>query len=270
MSQQTIRCSFSQWFFRWIYLAVLLVVSCAVGEEIPANALFQWSGFFFHAHSHNDYKQKRPLLDAVEARISSVEADLWLENGKVLVAHDRGKWIGEFETLYLKPLDQLWKENALPVRAGEPFLLWLDLKDGSAALRERLHQLLANYDCTRSGDPGRARIEVILTGHKESKEAFMVEYASGIVTRDSNVFMESDPPNSIGWSWYALDWKKIAIWNGAGVMPAEERERIQALVAKIHAKGRKLRLWNHPATLTFWQEASSAGVDRLGTDKLPQ
>ena len=202
--------------------------------------------------------------------MSSIEADLWLEGDKVLVGHDRGKWAGDFETLYLQPLTLLWHENALPAREGEPFLLWLDLKDDSAALGRRLHELLEACPFTRTSDPGHARVLVILTGSKAAKEAFVDAYPSPQVTRDSNTFADDDPPASASWSWYALSWKTIGDWDGRGAMPEEQRERLRALVAKVHAKGRKLRLWSHPATLEFWQEAGAAGVDRLGTDVLPK
>ncbi|MHA3775147.1 hypothetical protein ACXR0O_26795 [Verrucomicrobiota bacterium sgz303538] len=267
--QQIIRWSSSLPFLKLIYTAVVLVLSSAVAEEVSPNALFQWPGFLPHAHSHNDYLQKRPLLDAIDSRISSVEADIWLENGKILVAHERGKWRGEFEELYLKPLDQLRHQNALPVREDKMFMLWLDIKDDTAELREHLQKLLASYTWTHTGDPNRDRIEIVLTGNKDSKEAFVTEHPSEFVTRDSNSFLDGDPSSSPSWSWYALNWKKIATWNGIGDMPKDEREHLHSLVSKIHAKGRKLRLWNHPATLAFWQEACSAGVDLLGTDQMP-
>jgi hypothetical protein len=40
------------------------------------------------AHSHNDYEHARPLLDALDHGFGSVEADVWLVNGALLVAHD--------------------------------------------------------------------------------------------------------------------------------------------------------------------------------------
>ena len=41
------------------------------------------------AHSHNDYEHQRPLLDALDCGFCSVEADIYLVEGKLLVAHDR-------------------------------------------------------------------------------------------------------------------------------------------------------------------------------------
>ena len=250
-------------------IAAIFVAGATKADDFPAEALFKWPGFLAHAHSHNDYEQKRPLLDAVASRITSVEVDLFLEGDVIMVAHDRGKWRGEFETLYLKPLNELWQKNALPVRGDEIFLLWLDLKDGSAALRQHLHRLLETYPVTHHADPARARVQVILTGDKTAKEAFVEEHPSELVSRDSNDFSQDDPPGSQSWNWYALDWRKIGTWNGEGSMPVMERKRLIEIVGRIHTNGRKVRLWHHPATLSVWQEATAAGVDRLGTDVLP-
>ena len=41
------------------------------------------------AHAHNDYEHERPLLDALDHGFASVEADVWLVDGQLLVAHDR-------------------------------------------------------------------------------------------------------------------------------------------------------------------------------------
>ena len=41
------------------------------------------------AHSHNDYSRPRPLLDALDAGFCSVEADIFLVDGELLVAHPR-------------------------------------------------------------------------------------------------------------------------------------------------------------------------------------
>jgi hypothetical protein len=40
------------------------------------------------AHAHNDYERDEPLSDALAQGFSSVEADVWLVDGKLLVAHD--------------------------------------------------------------------------------------------------------------------------------------------------------------------------------------
>jgi hypothetical protein len=41
------------------------------------------------AHAHNDYEHARPLFDALDRGFCSVEADVYLIDGELLVAHDR-------------------------------------------------------------------------------------------------------------------------------------------------------------------------------------
>ena len=58
------------------------------------------------AHAHNDYEHARPLHDALDHGFTSVEADIWLVDGELLVAHDLedvrpGRTL---ESLYLQPL----------------------------------------------------------------------------------------------------------------------------------------------------------------------
>src|SRR5712692_10174041 len=40
-----------------------------------------------HAHAHNDYEHKRPLLDALDHGFCSVEADVFLDGDALLVGH---------------------------------------------------------------------------------------------------------------------------------------------------------------------------------------
>src|SRR5437870_3442113 len=75
------------------------------------------------AHAHNDYEHPRPLLDALDHGFCGVEADIWLVEGKLLVAHDRDKTRpeGTLETLYLEPLRQRVQQNGGRVyRDGPP------------------------------------------------------------------------------------------------------------------------------------------------------
>ncbi len=60
-------------------------------------------------HAHNDYEHDRPLFDALEHGFTSVEADVWLVDGELRVAHDLAdaKQGVTLESLYLDPLEDL-------------------------------------------------------------------------------------------------------------------------------------------------------------------
>src|SRR5207302_8698740 len=98
-----------------------------------------------HAHAHNDYEHKRPLFDALEHGFCSVEADIYLVDGQLLVAHMRSQVKPErtLEKLYLDPLRERVKQNGGRVYAGGPEVTLLidiktDWKTTYTALRERI------------------------------------------------------------------------------------------------------------------------------------
>src|SRR5437868_14769766 len=65
------------------------------------------------AHAHNDYEHARPLFDALDHGFCSVEADIWLVDGQLLIGHDRKdlKPGRTLESLYLDPLRERTKTN---------------------------------------------------------------------------------------------------------------------------------------------------------------
>src|SRR5882724_4727485 len=66
-----------------------------------------------HAHAHNDYEHPRPLLDALDHGFCSVEADIFLVDGLLLVAQYRKGLKPErtLQALYLDPLKKRALEN---------------------------------------------------------------------------------------------------------------------------------------------------------------
>ena len=86
------------------------------------------------AHSHNDYEQRRPLLDALALGYRSVEADIWLRDSELWVSHKGRSLAGTLRELYLDPLQDRVDRLGSVHGDGEPFLLWLDLKSGEEEL----------------------------------------------------------------------------------------------------------------------------------------
>src|SRR6266576_852064 len=90
------------------------IVCGAVAAENPTPLL--------QAHAHNDYEHKRPLLDALDHGFCSFEADIYLVNGQLLVAHDRSqvKTDRTLQSLYLDPLRERIRKNGGRVYPGGP------------------------------------------------------------------------------------------------------------------------------------------------------
>src|ERR1043165_1062303 len=77
-------------------IAVLMALTSTRAAEPLVRPLIQ-------AHAHNDYEHTRPLWDALAQGFCSVEADIHLVDGKLLVAHDARDVNSErtLEKLYL-------------------------------------------------------------------------------------------------------------------------------------------------------------------------
>ena len=101
---------------KWI-LPCLLFAACQSAAAEPKPLI--------RAHAHNDYYHKRPLLDALANSFCSVEADVFLKDGQLLVGHFSFELKKErsLETLYLAPLAKRVKANGGSVyRAGRHFI----------------------------------------------------------------------------------------------------------------------------------------------------
>src|SRR5262249_26298184 len=144
---------------------------------------------------------------------------------------------------------------------GVPEYLWIDIKSREPELRPLLREQLSRYPMLRGPSP---MVIAVLTGDEEAKAA-----CGDWALRDSNELHVEDPPADASWRWYSLRWGEFFDWAGNGEIPPRERDKLDALVARIHQGGRKLRLWSTPDSEELWQELIDAGVDMLGTDDLP-
>ena len=64
-------------------------------------------------HSHNDYARRVPFYQAYAQQVASIEADVFLRDGKLLVGHEVEELSPDmtFEALYVEPVVTLFKRN---------------------------------------------------------------------------------------------------------------------------------------------------------------
>jgi hypothetical protein len=254
-------------------------IACVLGlllalEPVPKNDATPVRG----AHAHNDYQHDPPLLKALGQGFTSVEADVFLVEGKLCVAHESKAITPDrtLQSLYLQPLRERVKRNGGRVyRDGPRFTLLIDLKTAAEPTYRRLHEVLEEYRdmLTSFGPDGRKEgaILVILSGNSplEQMRSQQVRYAGcdgRLTDLDSEVPADLLPMISDHWG-------RNFAWRGDGPMPPEERKKLDEIVRKSHAKGRLVRFWAtpdapSPARETLWKELLSAGVDLINTDDL--
>jgi glycerophosphoryl diester phosphodiesterase len=225
------------------------------------------------AHAHNDYWHQRPLFDALDRGFTSVEADIFVVNGKALVGHDQRELKPEhtLESLYLEPLARRVKENGGRVHAnGDRFFLLVDIKsdpqEAYALLREMLSKYAESLTVVERGEVRPGAITVVISGNRPiaELEKATLRYA-GVDGRLAD--LDSDRPSHL-MPMISDNWSNHFTWRGRGEMPESERTKLQAMTDKAHEAGRVLRFWATPENESMWRELRSAGVDLIGTDRL--
>lgn len=231
-----------------------------------------------HAHAHNDYEHDRPLYDALDCGFNSVEADVFLVDDDLYVAHNRRDITPErtLRRLYLDPLRERIKRNGGRVfRNGPRFTLLIDIKTDAVETYKALDRILAEYqDIFTSFDPnGRSdkAALVIISGNRprEFMEAQKLRYAGydgRLTDLDSESSADFIPMISDRWGNHFT-------WNGTGEMPTGEYEKLRKIVQKAHEKGRLVRFWAtpdnpSPARENLWRQLLLVGVDLINTDDL--
>lgn len=233
-----------------------------------------------HAHAHNDYEHPHPLYDALSHGFGSVEADVWLVDGELLVAHEESDLdpARTLESLYLEPLRALIHANGGTVYRGHRLSLQLliDIKTAGAPtyleLAEHLRPYAPLLTVCAAGRTRTRAVTAVISGDRAAREPMAAErvrraFYDGRLTDLGTGAAASFMPLVSG------NWNESFTWQGAGQMPVVERQKLRRTVARAHAEGRRVRFWATPDAAgpereALWAELLTAGVDHLNTDDL--
>lgn len=226
-----------------------------------------------NAHAHNDYLHQRPLLDALAHGFTSVEADIFLVDGRLLVAHSRRELQPDrtLKALYLDPLrERVRAGNGSVYPAGGPFYLLIDIKDDAETTYAALAKVLAEYgemiSVVRDGKLESKAVNVIVSGNRplQTMTDETVRYA-GIDGRFAD--LDSELPSHL-MPLISDNWRRHFQWDGTGDIGEADQRKLTTAVDKAHARGRRIRFWATPETEAMWQVLQAAGVDAINTDDL--
>lgn len=233
-----------------------------------------------HAHAHNDYLHPRPLYDALAHGFTSVEADIFLVDGELLVAHDPAGLDPRrtLAALYLDPLRALVRAGRGSVHPHHraPLQLLIDIKaDGVAAYRELDRQLARHRSLFTRYHHGRVRpgaVTAVISGDRAARVP-MEAQRTRLAFYDGRLDDLGTASPASFTPLISANWTQSFGWLGAGPFPRAERDRLLTLVTAAHREGRRIRFWATPdlpgpEREAVWSELLAAGVDHLNTDDL--
>ncbi|MBC9727226.1 phosphatidylinositol-specific phospholipase C/glycerophosphodiester phosphodiesterase family protein [Streptomyces sp. TRM68367] len=239
-----------------------------------------WPRPLWRAHAHNDYEHPRPLLDALDHRFGSVEADIYLVGDQLLVAHDPEDLdpTRTLESLYLDPL-------AARVRAGHGSVyrghrgslqLLVDIKTEGSSTYLELDRHLARYrhlfTTYAHGRVFPGPVTAVISGDRAARKPMAAQRVRRAFYDGRLADLGSSAPASFI-PLVSDNWTLNFTWQGIGAFPDAERRKLHGIVRAAHAHGQKVRFWATPDTAgaardALWTELLAAGVDYLNTDDL--
>ena len=219
-----------------------------------------------NAHSHNDYEQKIPFRMAYDQAFGSIEADIFLRDSELIVAHDEKEiqYNRSFRKLYLENIDSCLRKNAgYPYKDSSRWLqLLIDIKTDSIETLGKLILLLEQFPSIIHN----RHIYLVITGNRPNPDSFShypdYIWFDGVLSRSyskdqlSRIKMLSD------------NFKYYSQWDGIGQMPAEDFEKIRSRIAQAHKDGIRVRLWNAPDFSNAWSQLIQLQVDYINTDHI--
>lgn len=219
-----------------------------------------------NAHSHNDYEQKIPFWIAYNHGFGSVEADVFLLNDSLYIAHDtiELKMRRKLEDYYILPL-----VNVITRNGGHPFAnrtkslqLLIDIKTDSIHTLNKVIAVLQKYPQLLNN----SSVKFVITGNRPDESLF-TSYPP-YIWFDGELFRNYSAKALTKISLLSDDFKAYVQWNGTGTPTPVELNILTSAINKAHQLNKPVRFWNSPDFTNAWKEFIRLGVDYINTDHI--
>ena len=242
---------------RLLFLICCVAALPVLGQQVNAP--------FPQGHSHNDYLQPAPFALAYHEQFGSIEADVFLINDTLFVAHDKTQInrARTFDKLYLQPILETAAKNEGRVYRDQSLQLLVDLKTQGDPALLALSKLLAPYEAV-FGKKGS--VKVVVSGNVPAPETF--DRYPSFIFFDGRPGVKYTPEqlNRIGL--ISQNFGSLSKWNGKGIPVEEDRIKLIAAVKGAHDQQKPFRFWASPDNINAWKQLVNLGADYINTDKV--
>ncbi|MDQ1085751.1 hypothetical protein [Siphonobacter sp. SORGH_AS_1065] len=232
---------------------------------LGSNLVFAQTNFKFRpaAHSHNDYEQQKPFEKAYSLGFGSIEADVYVQNGELMVAHNREDIKPErtFRKMYLLPLlVNLRQHEGYPYPGHHKVQVLIDLKDAEAI--DLLQKMLKDHKMELQ------KVDFVLSGNMPKPEDFNTY--DKILCFDGRRNITYSAENRARVPLISADFKEFSSsgWDGTTPLSTEVENKIKTFVTQAHQNNQKTRIWGTPNTVLAYQTLQRLGLDYIGSDDL--
>lgn len=242
---------------------LLLFTSLILSLEAPAQQLP--GGAFPQGHSHNDYLQAAPFVMAYQQHFGSIEADVFLRNDSLFVAHTPREIDPQrtFDALYLQPVLKILSKNNGRIYPDKKLQLLVDLKTASEPTLKALTRLLQPHGQYFDKNGG---ISIVVSGNVPAPEQF--DQYPAFIQFDGRPDAAYTPAQLTRIGLISQDFHAYSKWNGKGIPVEADRIKLVAAITQAHEKQKPFRFWANPDNINAWKALMNLGVDYINTDKV--
>lgn len=223
--------------------------------------------------AHNDYEKPQPLTQALAAKADFIEADVYLRNGQLVVAHTKEQAdtsTRTLESLYIKPIIALFDKNQGRISPDRRYATTLvfDIKDKADDVLPKLLPLLENNLAAFSRAISPTAVRVVVSGNRPRTE-HMLDFPTYLYFdgRPSELYDE-DTAKRI--ALISDNFRSYARWDGTGDVPDDDKAKLKRIIKRAHDTGCPIRFWNAPDTPEAWKKLHKLGIDIINTDKVAE
>lgn len=218
----------------------------------------------FKLHSHNDYLRNVPFWEAFGAGAASIEVDVILQDGQLMVAHEKESVKPEW-TLKSLYLEQIQKARNLGMMADFSFHLLVDCKTEAYSTLEQVVKDGAEFKEMMYSAQNPTGLKLIISGNRP-KPADYEKYPEWIYFDYQSKILTADLPwKKIGM--VSLSFSQFSKWKGQGTIPVDEKSELEAFIGLVHSFDRPVRFWASPDGEVAWKTFYELGVDYINTDR---
>ena len=233
------------------------------------NAKAQSRLSFNNGHSHNDYHQQLPLLNAYRAGMGSIEADIFVRKGLLCVAHDSVDISDDMtlKNMYLQPLADLYAKNGQQPYpdAGSKLQLVIDIKENHKVVLPILLKELEAYDDIFNSVKNPKAIRIVISGDMPLPADF--DNYPDYISFDGRPYIRYSKKELQRIAMISDDLKKYTKWKGVGMPPKSDYRRLKTVVSGAHRLQKPFRFWATKDNVNTWTLLEKLGVDWINTDQ---
>lgn len=218
-------------------------------------------------HSHNDYEKPKPLITALENKALNVEADVYLENGVLLVAHERKEINPErtLKALYIDPIVKIFEANKGAISKDKSYKanLVIDIKEKGAEVIKALVTLIEPHRKYFDRKINPNAMQIVLSGDRTAIENW-VSYPA-YIQFDGRPYEQYDRATLDRLAFISDSYSKYVIRQ-----EPLNLDSVKSVIARVHALKKPIRFWGAPDNEDWWKKFVDLKVDILNTDKVAE